>query len=237
VAQTHRWLLSYLRGQDQPYDAVLCFSQGGAVAASLILHHNNEHPGEALPFRAVIFICGGVPLPVLADLGLPISSTAWAVSERTGRELWEMAATAETKIAARRAKTDSPAGRQGLWDRPVMMSEDPDGPGGENESHESHESHDPHALPPLDPGNVYGLDLTRFPDSFRIDMPTVHIYGRKDPRCPAALQLALMSAADQRLVYDHGGGHEIPRTTPVSEAIADAVCWLEARLGRSDSWR
>ncbi|KAL4751923.1 serine hydrolase FSH [Aspergillus terricola var. indicus] len=213
VAQTHQWLLSYLHGQPQPYDALLCFSQGCSVAASLILEHQNEQPQVPLPFRAVVFICGGLPLPILANWGLPISAAAWEVHERTASELWEQAGAVESILTARQAKLDASQARPAA----NSLLADP-------------ESENLYAPPAIDPHNVFGLDLTRFPESCRLNLPTLHIIGSQDPRCPSAIQLALLSAAGQRLVYDHGGGHEVPRTTRVSEAIAAAVGWLEACL-------
>ncbi|KAJ5151388.1 uncharacterized protein N7482_010640 [Penicillium canariense] len=214
VAQTHHWLLERLR-QPEPYDALLCFSQGCAVAASLIVAHQNETPELALPFRAVIFICGGPPLPILADWGLPIPRAAWEVHERTARELWEQATAKQAQLLARRAKAQSSFSSSA-------------GEAGRLES----DRDDPWTLPAINPCDAFGLDLTRFPESCRLHLPTVHIYGRQDPRCPSAWQLALLSDPTDRLVYDHGGAHEIPRTTRVSEAIAGAVAWLDDRLAR-----
>ncbi|KAJ5593707.1 hypothetical protein N7537_010611 [Penicillium hordei] len=211
VGKTHQWVLRHLHSQAEPYDALLCFSQGCAVAVSMIFAHQNENPEVELPFRAVVFICGGPPLPILADWGIPIPRSAWEVNERTGRELWEQANSKESLLVARRAKIEPSPSRMATWF-----------PGTDNL-----ESEDPYTLPAIDLRDVYGLDLTKFPESCRIHLPTVHIYGRRDPRCPSARQLALLSDANQRLVYDHGGGHEIPRTTQVSEAIAGAVDWLE----------
>jgi hypothetical protein len=59
-----------------------------------------------------------------------------------------------------------------------------------------------------------------------MDIPTVHIYGIKDPRYPASIQLAHFSNENNRKVFDHKGGHEIPRTTIVSQTIAGMVEWL-----------
>lgn len=152
-----------------------------------------------------------------------VSPTAWAIHERTSRELWQMTGMTEAKIAARRAQQGHTGARPGLWDNPKSHNDLTDG---------SNFVHDPYALPPLDLHDVYGLDITRVPESFRLNIPTVNIYGRKDPRCTSALQLALMCAEDKRLTFDHGGGHEIPRDTQVSEAIAAAIDWLEDQLSR-----
>lgn len=48
----------------------MCFSQGCDIAASLAIKHQNETPHEPLPFKGVFFICGGLPLYALEDIGL-----------------------------------------------------------------------------------------------------------------------------------------------------------------------
>ncbi|KAL8851897.1 MAG: hypothetical protein Q9221_003220 [Calogaya cf. arnoldii] len=78
---------------------------------------------------------------------------------------------------------------------------------------------------PMDPSNVYGLDFTKMPPHLRIKIPTVHIYGNKDPRCPASLQLSHFSDPRLTKTYDHGGGHEVPRSSEVSDRIARLVEW------------
>ncbi|KAL8765565.1 MAG: hypothetical protein Q9209_007396 [Squamulea sp. 1 TL-2023] len=77
----------------------------------------------------------------------------------------------------------------------------------------------------LDPSNVFGLDFTTMPSHLRIKIPTVHIYGNKDPRCPASLQLSHFSDPRLTKTYDHGGGHDVPRRSDVSERIAQLVEW------------
>lgn len=158
-----------------------------------------------------MFICGGIPLAVLADLGFPISDEAWLINERTGRELHARAGGAAEKVRAL-LKGGSKVSK-GLWDYPETTSCD-------------------HLAEfPRDRTNVFGLDYTRFPDTLKIDIPTVHIYGTKDPRYPSAMHLIYCSDEGKRRVYDHAGGHEIPRTTVVSETIADLVKWLEGTVG------
>lgn len=47
--------------EEGPFDAVLGFSQGAALAASLIAQHNETHPGAAPLFRVAVFLCGADP--------------------------------------------------------------------------------------------------------------------------------------------------------------------------------
>ncbi|KAJ5555339.1 Serine hydrolase FSH [Penicillium sp. DV-2018c] len=65
---------------------------------------------------------------------------------------------------------------------------------------------------------------------YRINVPTVHIYGSKDPRYAAGVHLSGICESDKRRVYDHGGGHEIPRTGAVSDSIAGLFQWVAAQV-------
>lgn len=47
--------------EEGPFDAVMGFSQGAALAAAMIAHHEKTNPGAAPLFRAAVFICGGAP--------------------------------------------------------------------------------------------------------------------------------------------------------------------------------
>ncbi|KAJ5085001.1 Serine hydrolase FSH [Penicillium argentinense] len=55
----------------------------------------------------------------------------------------------------------------------------------------------------------------------RIQIPTVHIYGSKDPRYAAGVHLSGICDPENRRTYNHGGGHEVPRTDAVSRSIAE----------------
>lgn len=63
---------------------------------------------------------------------------------------------------------------------------------------------------------------------FRIDIPTVHIYGSKDPRYASGLHLSAICVPERRRTYNHEGGHDIPRGTQVSDNIAELVKWALA---------
>lgn len=73
----------------------------------------------------------------------------------------------------------------------------------------------------VDLQNPYGMQV---PDGWRIQIPTVHIYGKKDPRWLAGLNLASFCGGAKR-IWDHGGGHDIPRLSGVSKEIAGLVEW------------
>jgi Serine hydrolase (FSH1) len=168
------------------------FSQGCALVASFLLYHQAETPHLPPPFKVAVFICGGVPLQVLEDLGVPVSQEAHDWDTRSRQRLAE-----KTEMISTMKPGDM------RW--------------------ESSADIDPST--PLDPTNVFGLDITKVPANLRIKIPTVHIYGFKDPRYTAGVQLAQLCDPAVRRCYDHGGGHDIPRGHEVSEMIAGLLRW------------
>lgn len=60
---------------------------------------------------------------------------------------------------------------------------------------------------------------------YTISIPTVHVYGSKDPKYVAGVQLSGLCEAKKRRVFNHKGGHEIPRNETVSKTIAELVNW------------
>lgn len=67
VAYAHRYLQKYL---SQPFDLVIGFSQGAALAASLILH--TELAGQPPPFRAAMLICSTLPSSGSLEYGIDV---------------------------------------------------------------------------------------------------------------------------------------------------------------------
>ncbi|KAK3318563.1 serine hydrolase FSH [Apodospora peruviana] len=209
IRGSHKWLIDYI-DEHGPYDAVVGFSQGCSLVGSFLLYHYRETPGEPLPFKAAIFICGGLPLPVLEDLKLPVSQRAYEVNDETVRLLKQKAG-ALTDMAA---KLDQIKPGMGLWNDMAGLL------------------HDPAVMP--DESDVFGLDFTAMPQDVRIRIPTLHIYGAKDPRWPASVQLAHFCDKDKRKMYDHGGGHDIPRSSDVSKQIAALLQELEREIDNDE---
>lgn len=83
---------------------------------------------------------------------------------------------------------------------------------------------DPNA--PVDLHNLFGLDVLQPAiEKLRINIPTVHIYGNKDPVYPLSRQLVQLCDPTCRRSYDHGEGHGIPRKKEVSDRITALVKW------------
>lgn len=183
IDAARKWLLAVL-ARSGPYDAVIMFSQGCVLGATMLLLHQAEIPDLPPPFNAAIFICGGVPLAVAESIGFQIPAE---VRER------------------------DVAGRRALWtqaDSKAILARGADRWAGLPSTGKSEE------------------DLRReITGPCQIPIPTVHVYGSKDPLYVAGVQLSGMCEETMRRVYDHGGGHEIPRTRDVSKSIADLIRW------------
>ncbi|CAG7916601.1 unnamed protein product [Penicillium olsonii] len=179
------------------YDGIVCFSRGCLLIASYIWFHQAERPTEPLAFKSVVFMCGGPVFPVLEELGMNISDEAREWDRRTKLALRERA----SKEAILKFGKDR-------WITP--------GANGDSDLHL-----DPSA--PIDPSDVFGLDTLRMPQELRINIPTLHVYGRVDPRLPASLQLMYLTESTKRLSYQHEGGHNIPRSSATAEGIARLI--------------
>ncbi|KAH7035551.1 uncharacterized protein B0I36DRAFT_93944 [Microdochium trichocladiopsis] len=330
-------ILREVKATGIPYDACLCFSQGAAVVAGLLMRHATEveaariaaaaaaaaencsrndgqcaderheennaaatteaanpnkrcravtPPPPPPPFKAVLFICGGPPLPILESLGPPgaaagiqVSQKAWDITAMTGEDLarkTRLMGEQLRQILARNSPSFSSSSSSPLlpgtaaardqgkplpppgsrpfkspWDDLSTLSHDAQGIISGNKHQ------DPRQLPtsfPLNPlqaqpttaesdegrhnhhlADVYGLDLRPpLPASAKISIPTAHVYGVKDPRYPAAIQLALFCDPACRRVFDTRAGHEIPRDKAVSDEIADMIAWLEDTVNKND---
>ena len=176
------------------------------------MYHQRERPNQPLPFKAAVFVCGGVPFKVLDDLDFSVSQVAQDIEQRSRDELKER----ESSI------TTVPLGVD-RWDQPSKSGNGVNVP--------SSSSFDPDN--PSNLHDVFGLDFTRLPSHLLIrNLPTVHIYGSKDPRYPASIQLTQFFDPTLRKVYNHQGGHDIPRSSEVSKRVAELMEWVASMARR-----
>lgn len=131
--------------QEGPFDGIMGFSQGAALAAMLIIRHNSSIHGERDTLSQVgVFICAAIP----------------------------------HKEAALRS------------------------------------------------GVVEFLDPAV--DGQPVKVPTANIIGKKDPNVVNGVTLGHLCQERGKVVFDHGGGHEIPRhpkeiTAEIAQAILDTI--------------
>ncbi|KAI1871890.1 hypothetical protein JX265_005876 [Neoarthrinium moseri] len=193
IRAAHEWL-SRVVEQRGPYDGALLFSQGCALVSSYMLYQQWYEPDSPPPFKFAMFICGGVPITVLKDLGVPVSKDVEELDLATKRQLLDKTTCKITRD------------RWQLTDYASVVRR-----------------------AQFDSDDCFGLNLNVIPPELKIRIPTVHVYGRKDPRLPASVQLAGLCDPYIRKVYDQGGGHEIPRSKEVSEELALLMEWCAHR--------
>ncbi|KAL4817188.1 serine hydrolase-domain-containing protein [Aspergillus spinulosporus] len=191
------------------------------------------------PFKSAIFICGGAPLTLLEHIGYNIPEITKARDLVSRSALAQMAGSEAILSKGSARWTASPAISSNL-DMSMNLNF-----GLFNLSPYPSHTRD------LDDNNINILQLTfNKEDEIRreisagpttavpstgsnaslnglvkIKIPTVHIYGERDPRYIAGVQLSEVCEKRSRKEYNHGGGHEIPRFEAVSGAMADLVRW------------
>jgi hypothetical protein len=161
---------------------------------------------ERITPKCLIFINGGIEYSFLENLGLPITDEARRTKFKT-EELVRSKADALSKLSRAIVR---PGATNGLWDDTSRLM------------------HDPTNLPPS--SDCFGLDFTSLPKDLLIHLPTVHILGGKDPIWPSSIQVANLCDPKIRSIYDHRGGHDLPRTPKVASDIAEIFNGLAENL-------
>ncbi|KAI5926269.1 serine hydrolase FSH [Camillea tinctor] len=85
LRKAHHWLSGKLN-ENGPYDGVIAFSQGATLVSSYILYHQWYNHESPLSFRFAMLIGGSIPLPVLKDLGVPVTKEAEQVVEEANSQ-------------------------------------------------------------------------------------------------------------------------------------------------------
>ena len=57
----------------------------------------------------------------------------------------------------------------------------------------------------------------------RIDVPTYHIVGSTDPFIYGSISLFNVCDQDTAILFDHGGGHNVPRDSRTVKELAMSV--------------
>jgi pimeloyl-ACP methyl ester carboxylesterase len=225
------------------------FSQGAALAASMLLHHSLEHPSESPLFKAAIFICAplpfaknkGVGIDVRAYFGVPVPSRKHSgltivdpslVPEKyfLRRDDGDIDSNSDTSAGS--SRTPSPAPIQPLAFPHPNLQRSASAPLEDNSDSEAGSGVESAAE---DEGEDEGKDKGLFYNLFhasathlRISIPTAHIYGRQDEWRAHSISLVGLCAGPV-VCFEHDGGHEVPRGA--SEEIADVVEEVIARVG------
>ncbi|KAI5194187.1 hypothetical protein E4T38_09680 [Aureobasidium subglaciale] len=212
LGASHAWLLDLIERQG-PYDGVIGFSQGCALVGSLLLRVQRVHADQALHksswpealFKFAIFICGGLPLSFLEQQGYNVSEEAKILDEQSAQALTRQASwSAFLEKGTARWKNDN-TDEKVTFDRNSCVVSS--------------------VGQLLVSTTISGLDCDQMVPEHLIQIPTVHIYGARDPRMLASLQLARFCRSDRRKVYGHSGGHDLPKNKEENGTMARLSIW------------
>ncbi|KAH8692260.1 serine hydrolase FSH [Talaromyces proteolyticus] len=188
--ELHEWFLNLIE-EEGPFDGLMGFSMGGYVPLSLMLKRQKHYPLMPPLFRFMVFWGGNLPWSADQEEGIEV--TDWILAHRL------VPPDIEDIRSFNAWAAEHPD------DRP-----DPDDPTGINP-----------ALHPLIPGwlagkvfdrrnyytRVYHPDVTQT----RLQIPTLHVLGKADEVYGGSKRMAELCNAKTRVVYEHKGGHDVPR--------------------------
>jgi hypothetical protein len=193
VQSVHDFLWSVIR-EDGPYDGVIGFSQGAALAASLLLCHefSSEIPGHVNggdpPFKLAIFFNSVMLFSPSENIGSNISEEIKRLEEK------------HTKFL------------QGVSTSPLENEDD-----ASETSKSCSSSGDESDIEPT--RSIFGFSPETFPT--RISIPSLHIIGRQDPFSDHSKALVKLCRPDKAEVLIVDGGHELPRTAAGLDKCAE----------------
>ncbi|XXG98849.1 Serine/threonine-protein kinase [Hypoxylon texense] len=81
----------------------------------------------------------------------------------------------------------------------------------------------------FDSDDCFGLNLNKIPLELKIRIPTVHVWGEKDPLFPGSVHLAGLCDPYIRKIHVHQGAHEFPRDGTELTELASLVEWCVHR--------
>jgi predicted esterase len=224
MAEAHEQIQFFIE-EEGPFDGIIGFSQGAALAASYILHHASQHGFERPPFTFAFFLASTLPfspdlspsfdvmLRSLASQELEatngvtpspsvLSGSLIAPAENDGP--WKLKSADGTPMTVRQLVNSSDR-LEGLVfaalndtenARAALTSLDAD-PSSENSCRPFH---------PLW-------------TSARITMPTLHLIGRDDLFNRQARVLYDLCSINERAIVEHSGGHEVPKEERVLASL------------------
>ncbi|KAF2667283.1 hypothetical protein BT63DRAFT_289093 [Microthyrium microscopicum] len=174
-----------------PFDGVLGFSEGGALAYTAMMHHQ-ETSSDGIPlFRFAIFI--SCALPWTWDESTGIDVTALVIRGRdVPVELPELQAAIEA--IDKEANFDSKSWLTSTAISPALRERV--------------------AAVPKEPNNYENYHVRRMHpdyDTVRLQAPTAHVLGRVDFAYEGGKKLRALCEPGYSQTWEHPGGHAIPR--------------------------
>ncbi|KAI4182055.1 MAG: hypothetical protein L6R41_006235 [Letrouitia leprolyta] len=214
VQDAHDLVLDFI-DEEGPFDAVIGFSQGAALASSLMLQRAKDTSAEPL-FQLAIFLCASLPFdidaPPVVVRKAPGGRLRFLDTVKSPDSDSEMSSDSESEDL----ETEIPQSSAGA--QSVIQEFHAQGFNGRLED-------GMHMLRRFHPGNYSNQRLGG--RKLHMGVPTVNIVGKKDPYFQQGMWLAELGGVWGSVTVDHGGGHEVCREAgavrKMSRAVQDTV--------------
>ncbi|RYP67660.1 hypothetical protein DL771_007127 [Monosporascus sp. 5C6A] len=205
VTRAHNRVRSIM-AEKGPFEGVMGFSQGAAVAASMILHHELESPWAPPLFRFAVFI--GSPLPFSHSLKYGIDTRAY----------FGVPHNLNCRPFTDYKRPSKVPGHLITPDRYLKGNSDDDD---EGQGRDGEVSTNETLKQIAADEEIYYQMFHSTADEVRMKIPTVHIFGRQDPWYLHSKDVLQLACPEQASVLEHCYGHEVPRH--LSEEICDLI--------------
>ncbi|KAI1345756.1 serine hydrolase FSH [Xylaria sp. FL0043] len=189
-----------------PFDGVMGVSEGAMLSAALLLKHQIENPFSAPLFRFAIFISGTLPFSWTCSLGQDVFGLLTGDNPlSTDASVWQRQASSSSVRAKPLADSEASmlADMFPTWQSRVQYLKELIGA----------------------PENAHLRPYAFHPDLHeeKINIPTAHVWGRRDLFKPHAEQLARLCDTTLAAVYEHGGDHDVPHTLEDNKKFSEVV--------------
>ncbi|KAK3060500.1 hypothetical protein LTS18_008407 [Coniosporium uncinatum] len=179
-----------------PFDFVMGFSQGGAVAGSVIVHYALANPTAPPLFQGAIFLCSTIPFSIDIDHGLDV------------REYFGI-------------PVDKPVRTGCPTEMPEHLVTDPYFLMQQGSIAKTVDGYSAKEAERIKASDVFFQIIHRSTDDVCLNIPTAHCFGKRDRWIGHSKDLADLCREDSRSVFEHGGGHEVPKNE--AESIARTI--------------
>ncbi|KAL8942171.1 MAG: hypothetical protein Q9216_001818 [Gyalolechia sp. 2 TL-2023] len=235
VTAAHDLVLDFI-DDEGPFDGIIGFSQGAALASSLMLQRAKDPAAEPL-FQLAIFLCASLPF----DIDAPPVLVRKAPGGRV-RFLDTTPSSSDTESSS--SDSDSEEGEEveegteipqsSVGAQSIIQEFQAQGFSGplEDGMHMLRRFHPGAMQRPMGSGSssnsssstsINSSSSSNTQNKLHMGVPTVNIVGKKDPYFQQGLWLAELGGSRGTLVVDHGGGHEVSRDANALRKMTRAV--------------
>lgn len=225
ISEIHEYLQSVIQ-EDGPYDGVIGFSQGAALAASLLLCHeyarDDASPSsrQPAPFKVAIFFNSVMLFSPAEDIGTDITDTIKKQEEKhmgflRGESNQSISPKSEIKFNMPNWSSSSSTSLSSISSVSTISEDEPSDK--VKWARKRSVAFESQSL--LKEHTVYGFSTTSI--RHKISIPTLHVIGAKDEFQEHSQTLTMLCQSEKaEVMMVKDGGHDVPRTKAALDECA-----------------